>query len=165
MPVKKTKSTRGKRNIKWCQDNLHLPEGKYVGQKLKMATFMQDDFKAIYDNKAGTRRAIITRGRKNAKSTETAFIILLHLCGPEHRRNSQLFSCAQSRDQAAVVFQLAANMVRMSPEAAVLRDHQGYGEGVGLRRAGHQIQGAFWRGVHGFGVVGQVCGPRSTSSR
>ena len=43
-------------------------------------------------------------GRKNAKTSECAFILLLHLCGPEHRINSQMFSCAQSRDQAAVLF-------------------------------------------------------------
>src|SRR3984957_13913884 len=81
-----------------------------------MAEFMQDDFKAIYDNPAGTRRAIISRGRKNAKTSECAFILLLHLCGPEHRINSQMFSCAQSRDQAAVLFSLAAKIVRLSPK-------------------------------------------------
>jgi phage terminase large subunit-like protein len=43
-------------------------------------------------------------------------LLLLHLCGPEARRNTQLPSTAQSRDQAAVVFDLAAKMVRMSPD-------------------------------------------------
>ena len=75
-----------------------------------------DDFRAIYDNPDGTRRAIISRGRKNAKTTECACILLLHLCGPEHRINSQMFSCAQSRDQAAVLFCLAAKIVRLSPK-------------------------------------------------
>jgi phage terminase large subunit-like protein len=41
-------------------------------------------------------------------------ILLLHLVGPEARSNSQLFSAAQSRDQAAILFSLAAKMVRMS---------------------------------------------------
>jgi phage terminase large subunit-like protein len=108
--------TRGERNIRWCQDHLHLPEGRFVGQPLRMAAFMQDDFRAIYDNPDGTRRAIISRGRKNAKTTECACILLLHLCGPEHRVNSQMFSCAQSRDQAAVLFSLAAKIVRLSPK-------------------------------------------------
>lgn len=81
-----------------------------------MADFMKEDFRAIYDNPAGTRRAIISRGRKNAKTTESAMILLLHLCGPEFKANSQLFSAAQSRDQAAVLFALAAKMVRMSPD-------------------------------------------------
>lgn len=80
-----------------------------------MAPFMKDDFRAIYDNPHGTRRGIISRGRKNAKTTESAMILLLHLCGPEARTNSQLYSAAQSREQAAILFNLAAKMVRLSP--------------------------------------------------
>lgn len=45
-----------------------------------------------------------------------AFLLLLHLVGPEARPNSQLYSAAQSREQAAVLFALAAKMVRMSPD-------------------------------------------------
>lgn len=86
---------------------------------------MREDFRAIYDNPHGTRRAIISRGRKNAKTTESALILLLHLCGPEAKPNSQLNSAAQSREQAAVLFSLAAKMIRMSPELSavtVIRD-------------------------------------------
>lgn len=118
--------TRAERNIAWCEKHLRIPEGKYVGQPLTMADYMKDDFRAIYDNPhALTRRAIISRGRKNAKTTETAMILLLHLCGPEARPNSQLFSAAQSRDQASILFALAAKMVRMSPilnEVVTVRD-------------------------------------------
>ena len=106
---------RAESNIDWCEQYLFLPEGKFVGQPLKMAEFMRDDFRAIYGNKHGTRRAIISRGRKNAKSVECACIVLLHLCGPEYRPNGSLYSCAQSRDQAAIIFRLASKMVRMSP--------------------------------------------------
>ena len=84
-----------------------------------MADFMKDDFRAIYNNEAGsTRRAIISRGRKNAKTMEAACIILLHLCGYEARNrvNSQLYSTALSRDQASLVFGLAVKMVRMNPK-------------------------------------------------
>jgi phage terminase large subunit-like protein len=86
---------------------------------------MVEDFKLIYDNPHGTRRAIISRGRKNAKTTESALILLLHLCGPEARPNSQLNSAAQSREQAAILFSLAAKMVRLSPalnEVVTVRD-------------------------------------------
>jgi phage terminase large subunit-like protein len=79
----------------------------------------------IYDNPHGTRRAIISFGRKNGKTALAAFLLLLHLCGPEARRNSQLFSAAQSRDQAAILFSLAAKIVRMSPDLisyVVIRD-------------------------------------------
>lgn len=110
-----TPAARARRNIKWCEDYLFLPEGKHVGDPFTMAEFMRDDFRAIYGNRHGTRRAIISRGRKNAKSVECACIVLLHLCGPEYRPNGNLYSCAQSRDQAAIIFRLASKMVRMSP--------------------------------------------------
>lgn len=81
---------------------------------------MREDFAAIYDNPAGSRRAIISRGRKNAKTVEAALILLLHLCGPEAKPNSQLISAATSRDQAALLFNLAAKMIRLSPELSAV---------------------------------------------
>lgn len=86
---------RSKRAIKWFQDYLIIPEGKFIGQSLKVAEFMKEDFRAIYDNPAGTRRAIISRGRKNGKTIEAAMIVLLHLCGIEAKPNSQLYSAAR----------------------------------------------------------------------
>ena len=106
--------TRAEINIAWCEKHLSIPEGRLVGQPMKIAPFMRDDFIAIFDNPHGTRRAIISRGRKNAKTVETAMLMLLFLCGPEAEPNSQLYSCARSRDQASVLFALAAKMVRMS---------------------------------------------------
>lgn len=122
--------TRAERNIAWCERHIRIPEGKFVGQPLKMAEFMKDDFRAIYDNPVGTRRAIISRGRKNAKTTESAMILLLHLVGPEARPNSQLFSAARSRDQAAILFALAAKMIRMSPDLSAV---------VTIRDSGKQL--------------------------
>ncbi len=81
-----------------------------------MAEFMKEDFRAIFDNPHGTRRAIISRGRKNAKTVETAILMLLFCCGPEATPNSQLYSAARSRDQAAILFELAAKMVRLNPD-------------------------------------------------
>src|SRR5262249_7380627 len=43
-----------------------------------------------------------------------AMLLLAHLVGPEARRNAQLYSTALSRDQAALLFALAAKMARMS---------------------------------------------------
>lgn len=108
--------SRAERNIAWCEQYIRIPEGQYVGNRLVMAPFMKEDFRAIFDNPAGTRRAIITRGRKNAKTVETAMLMLLYLVGPEAKPNSQLYSAARSRDQAAILFSLAAKMCRMNPE-------------------------------------------------
>lgn len=137
---------------------------------MRLAPFMCDDFRAIYDNPEGTRRAIISRGRKNAKTTECAMIVLLHTCGPEAKPNSQLFSAAQSREQASVLFALAAKMVRMSPTLSSF---------VGIRDSGKQLYceelGTLYRALSAdastaFGLspaltihdeLGQVKGPKS----
>lgn len=117
--------SRANRNIKWIEAYCHIPEGKFVGQPVKLRAWQKKEIRRIYDNPAGTRRAILSFGRKNAKTTLSAFLLLLHLVGPEARPNSQLYSAAQSRDQAAILFSLAAKTVRMSPDlnaVTVIRD-------------------------------------------
>lgn len=69
--------------------------------------------------------AIISFGKKNAKTSMAAFLLLLHLAGPEAVPNTQLPSTAQSKDQAGVLFSLAAKIVRLSPTLSpviVIRD-------------------------------------------
>jgi phage terminase large subunit-like protein len=91
-----------------------VPEGAQVGRPVVLREWQRDIIRGIYDTP--TRRAIVSFGRKNGKTSLSAFLLLLHLCGPEARANSQLFSAAQSRDQAAILFALAAKIVRMSPD-------------------------------------------------
>jgi phage terminase large subunit-like protein len=109
-------SGRADRNIAWIEAHCRIPEGKDVGKPVVLREWQRNVLRLIYDNPDGTRRAIISFGRKNAKTTLSAFVLLLHLCGPESRANSQLFSAAQSRDQAAVLFALAAKVVRQSAD-------------------------------------------------
>ena len=64
-------------------------------------------------------------GRKNAKTTFAGLILLLHMAGPQAKQNSNLYSSALSRDQAAILFALAAKIVRMSPDLSqrvIIRD-------------------------------------------
>jgi phage terminase large subunit-like protein len=107
--------TRGERAITWIQEYCYIPEGKLVGRQVKLTNWQCRELAKIYDNPVGTRRAILSFGRKNGKTALASFILLLHLCGPEHKANSQLYSAAMSRDQAAIIFSLAAKIVRMSP--------------------------------------------------
>src|SRR6516165_10603226 len=101
--------------IAFIEEYCFIPEGKHVGEKLKLYGWQKREIERIYDNPVGTRRAILSFGRKNGKTTFAACLLLAHLCGPpaKNRPNSQLFSAAQSRDQAAIIFSLAAKMVRM----------------------------------------------------
>lgn len=105
---------RSARNIEWIQTYCVIPEGKDVGKPVILRPWQQDEIRKIYDNPYGTRMAVVSFGKKNAKTTLSAFLLLLHLSGPEAIKNSQLVSTAQSRDQAAVLFELAAKIVRMS---------------------------------------------------
>lgn len=95
---------------------LRVPEGRFVGESIRLREFQKRDLRLIYDNPAGTRRAILSRGRKNSKTGDSAMLLLLHLAGPFYQYNSQLYSAAQSREQAAILFKLASKMVRMSPD-------------------------------------------------
>jgi phage terminase large subunit-like protein len=168
------KPTRGERNIKWIEDWCRVPEGRLIGQKVTLRDWQKRDICRIYDNPAGTRRAILSFGRKNGKTALAAFLLLLHLCGEEHRPNSQLFSAAQSRDQAALLFGLAAKVVRLNP----LLD-AGQGGCIVIRDTAKQlfcpVLGTLYRALSAdastaFGLspvlvihdeLGQVRGPRS----
>lgn len=111
--------------IRFIESQCRIPEGRDVGKPVKLRGWQKDEIRRIYDNPAGTRRAIISFGRKNAKTTKAAFLLLAHLAGPEARPNGQLYSAAQSREQASILFSLAAKIVRMSPalsEYIVVRD-------------------------------------------
>jgi len=109
-------TSRAERNIRWIEANCCIPEGRDVGKPVVLREWQRHELRRIYDNPEGTRRALLSFGRKNGKTALAALILLLHLCGPESRPNSQLYSAAQSRDQAAILFALAAKVVRMSDQ-------------------------------------------------
>lgn len=108
--------TRGERVIAFVEKYLKVPEGAKVGQPIRLAEFQKRFILDIYDNRHGTRRAYLSLARKNGKTALIACILLAHLVGPEAVLNSQLVSGARSRDQAALVFNLAWKMVQLSPE-------------------------------------------------
>ena len=119
------RKARGRKNIAWIEKHCRIPEGRDVGKPVRLRPWQRREILKIYDNPHGTRRAIVSFGRKNGKTSFAAFLLLLHLVGPEHRKNSQLNSAAQSRDQAAILFALAAKVVRLSPSlypVVVVRD-------------------------------------------
>jgi phage terminase large subunit-like protein len=107
--------TKAEQIIDWIQKACRVPEGKLIGRTVELADWQKREIIRIYDNPAGTRRAILSFGRKNGKSALASFLMLAHLVGPLKRTNSQLYSTAQSRDQASLIYQLAAKIVRMSP--------------------------------------------------
>ena len=113
--------------IAFIEECLFVPEGQHVAKPLALQSWQKDWIRRLYDNPAGSRRGILSTPRKAGKTALSAALLLAHLCGPpaRNRPNSQLYSAAQSRDQAAIIFSLAAKMVRMNrdlAQAVVIRE-------------------------------------------
>lgn len=111
---RKAVATRGERVIQFCEKYLLQPEGDGVGKPLRLMPFQKRFILDVYDNPYRTHTAYLSIGRKNGKSALIASLLLAHICGPEAVLNSQIVSGAQSKDQAAVIFELARKMVEMS---------------------------------------------------
>jgi phage terminase large subunit-like protein len=105
---------RGAEVIDFIQGHCFLVQGD-GGRPLRLAEWQQAEIRKIYDSPAGTRRHILSVARKNSKTTLCACLMLNHLVGPSARRNTELFSSALSRDQAALLYAAAAKMVRLNP--------------------------------------------------
>ena len=115
MAVADKQMTRATQVIGFIEGCCLTPEGEHVGKPLVLMPFQKKFIRDIYDNPSGTNRAYLSVARKNGKSSLIAAILLAHLAGPEARLNSQIISGARSREQAALVFELAEKMVRLSP--------------------------------------------------
>lgn len=160
--------TRGERVIQWIETNCIVPEGALVGQPVVLQDFQKEIIRGIYDTP--TRRAIISFGRKNGKTALSAFLLLVHLCGPEAKPNSQLYSAAQSREQAAILFNLAAKCVRMSPDLSQYVTVRDTGKELFCAELGSKYRALSAEASTAYGLspifsvhdeLGQVKGPRS----
>jgi phage terminase large subunit-like protein len=125
IPDDDERQTLGEEIIAWIETMCRVPEGVLIGQPIELMDWQRDAILKTYDNVHGTRRCIVSVGRKSGKTTYAACLLLVHLVGPAAIPNSQLYSAAQSRDQAALLYALAAKIVRMSPSlsaAVICRD-------------------------------------------
>lgn len=160
--------TRGERVCAFIEKYCRVPEGTLLGQPMRLLPFQRKFILAVYDNPVGTRKAILSIGRKNGKTGLIAALLLAHIAGPEAVQNSQIRSGGRSREQAALVFKLAVKMVNFStdlqrlirvvPTSKIL---------VGLaRNVEYQAISAEGKTAHGLSPivaildeVGQVRGP------
>ena len=109
-------TTRAQRNINWIQDNLRIPDGKFIGQPFMLMPEQKDYIVRIYDNPEKTRMGIKSMARKNGKTAESAALLMLHFIGPESKQNAQQYSAARTRDQAGLVYDCARKIIEMNEE-------------------------------------------------
>jgi phage terminase large subunit-like protein len=165
-----TPESLGNAIIRWIETELYVPEGRWIGTKVKLSPWQKREIRRIYDNPARTRRAILSFGRKNGKTSLAAMLLLAHLCGPVAVINSQLYSTGQSRDQAALIFNLASKMARMSPvliDTLLIKDGH---KQIVCPELGTEYRALSAEAATAFGLspvfaihdeLGQVRGPRS----
>lgn len=105
-------------------EKLTVPSGKGEGKPFTLRPFQTSFIRDIYgtttDGKRIVRRAILSMGRKNGKSVLIAALALVHLVGPENVTNGEIYSAANDREQAALIFKYAAQIVRADPELLAL---------------------------------------------
>lgn len=161
--------SRGQNVIDFIETYCRVPEGKLVGKPMKLELFQKRFIKKVYDNPQGTNLAILSMARKNGKTALIAALVLAHVVGPEARQNSQLVSGARSRDQAALVFNLAVKMINMNQDLTDRARYVPSGKKIiGLRKnVEYQALAAEASTKHGlspwlviFDELGQVRGPK-----
>jgi phage terminase large subunit-like protein len=162
--------TRGERNCRFIESFCKVPEGEHVGKPVVLADFQVAFILAIYDNPNGTDTGILSIARKNAKTGTIAFILLIHLVGPEAKQNSRIVSGAMSRDQAAEVYNLASKCVMLSEKlSSIIKIIPSGKKLIGLPLSvEYQAISAEGKTAHGkspilaiLDEVGQISGPQS----
>lgn len=108
--------TTGQRVIRFIEKYLVIPEGDDVGKPVRLLEFQKLFILEVFDNPHGTKKAILSIARKNAKTALIAFIVIAFLVGPIAKRNSRIASGALALKQAAEVFKLAKGCVELSPK-------------------------------------------------
>lgn len=109
---------------------LPVTSGSLAGKPLKMRPWQRRFLKSIYgpDAKGGrpVRTAVLCMARKNGKTGLAAGLALCHLAGPEAEARGQVYSAANDRAQAALLYAEMAAIIERVPfldERLSLRRH------------------------------------------
>lgn len=94
-------------------------KGQWAGVKFELLPWQEEIIRDIFGTikPNGYRqftKAYVEIPKKNGKSEIAAAIALLLLCGDGEQR-AEVYSCAADRQQAQIVFDVAADMVRLCP--------------------------------------------------
>jgi phage terminase large subunit-like protein len=103
-------------------ERLTVPSGRGQGRPFKLCKFQKGFLRNVYEPQVGgrrvVRRAVFSVARKNGKSSLIAGMALAHLIGPEAIANGEIYSAANDREQAGIIFKLARQIVELEPELA-----------------------------------------------
>jgi phage terminase large subunit-like protein len=99
---------------------LTVPSGIGQGKQFKLMPwqkrFLRDIYEPSYrDGRRAVRRAILSVARKNGKTALIAGLVLAHLVGPQQIVNGEIYSAANDRDQASIVYKFCKQLVEREP--------------------------------------------------
>lgn len=102
---------------------LTVPSGVGAGAAMRLRGWQKRFIRDVYepchpDGRRLVRDAVLSMGRKNGKTAIIAALVLVHLVGPEWERNGEVYSGANDRDQAAIIFKFVSQFVAVEPELA-----------------------------------------------
>ncbi len=142
--------------------NLKLTEGKWGGHPIQLIPWQEklitDLFGNVDENGHRLYRTAYVEIPKKSGKSPIAAAIALNLLFNDDEEGAQIYSAATERDQAAIVFRIAAKMVRQSPallKRCKIIDSQ---KTIAVHKTG-----SFYRAIsseshskHGFNIHGLV---------
>jgi phage terminase large subunit-like protein len=78
--------------MEFIETPIRLPEGRAVGEPMLLMEWQKDWLRRVFDIPHGSRRAILSVGRRNSKSWLVAALLLAYVVGPLATGNAQVFS-------------------------------------------------------------------------
>lgn len=109
---------------------LPVTTGALAGTTMKVRPWQRDFLEAVYgvdgDGSRPVRTAVLSMARKNGKTGLAAGLALCHLSGPEAEPRGQVYSAANDRAQAAILYNEMAAIIAQVPfldERVSLRRH------------------------------------------
>ena len=112
--------TRANRPIEFIERFCKHSKGEWAGQAVKLELFQKAFISALFgfvdsEGKRKYKESLFYVARKNGKSTLLAGISLYCLCA-DGEAGAEVYSVATKKDQAALIFNEAVNMVKQSKD-------------------------------------------------
>lgn len=148
--------------------------GKWAGMPFKLVPWQREFVLEVFGNvdRRGmrtTRRAFLAIARKQGKS-ELAAAVALYLLLADGEPSPQVYGAAFDRDQASIVFDVAAQMVERSPELRGMARVVPSTKRIICTKG--DSEGGYYRaipadaaGSHGFNASGRPASSSTSSTR
>lgn len=118
LPTSHYDEGKADRAVKFIE-NLRHTKGKWAGKRFWLLPWQEQIIRDIFgivgeDNCRQFRTAFIEIGKKNGKS-ELAAAVALYLLYADNEPSAEVYGAAADRGQASIVFDVANQMVKMTP--------------------------------------------------